>query len=68
MEKPVSRYAIIDHSTVTNIAEAEAAYAEAQGWLVAPDNVSIGYSYDATTDTWTAPVPPAPTDRKPSRS
>lgn len=64
----MSRYAIIESGLVANIAEAEAAYAEAQGWIAAPDNVSTGYTYDATTDTWTAPVPPPPTAQQTART
>lgn len=54
----MARYAIIESDLVTNIAEAEAAYAESQGWLLAPDNVGPGYAYDTTTGTWTAPPVP----------
>lgn len=63
----MSRYAVIEANLVTNIAEAEATYAETKGWVAAPDNVSIGFTYDATTGTWTAPVPPAPTAQQTAR-
>ena len=64
----MSRYAIIESDLVTNIAEAEVSYAETKGWIAAPDNVGIGFTYDATAGTWTAPIPPPPTAQQTART
>ncbi|HET9058660.1 MAG TPA: hypothetical protein VFN61_01970 [Acidimicrobiales bacterium] len=53
-------YAQLDSDTVTNVVVAEADYAAEQGWVEVPADqpVGIGWTYDSTADTWTAPTPP----------
>ncbi len=41
------RYAIIEDGVVINIAEADADFADAMGWIEAPD-AAIGMTYDGT--------------------
>lgn len=42
------KYAVIENNTVVNIAEADAAFAESQGWIAASAAVAIGWSYDGS--------------------
>lgn len=57
----MTKYAILDANTVANIVVADAAFAASQGWIEAPDDVSIGATYDG--ETFSAPVVPL-TERK----
>jgi hypothetical protein len=52
------RYAIIENGVVVNVAVADEAYAAAQGWVVAPDDISPGWAY--VNGAFTAPPPPKP--------
>ena len=54
----MARFAIIDAGRVTNIAEAEADFAQSQGWIPAGDS-NIGDLWDGETFT-PAPPPPEP--------
>jgi hypothetical protein len=51
----MSRFAIIEGGTVVNVVEAEAAFAETQGWIAAQD-ASIGWLWDG--ESFSAPVKP----------
>lgn len=51
------RYAVLDGSTVVNIAAADEAFAAAQGWIAAPADVSAGWTY---ADGVFAPPAPEP--------
>jgi hypothetical protein len=51
----MSRFAIIENNTVVNVVEAEAAFAETQGWIEAK-NASIGWLWDG--ESFSAPVRP----------
>lgn len=44
----MARYAVIDNGVVTNIAEAEAAFAVAQGWVAAPSGCEQGWLYNGS--------------------
>lgn len=50
------KYAIIQNGTVTNIAEADEAFALAQGWVLAAEGAVIGATWDG--ETFTPPAPP----------
>lgn len=43
------KHAIIADGKVTNVVVADHAFAEQQGWVQCPDNVSTGWLYDGTT-------------------
>ena len=43
------KHAIIKDGTVINIVVAEQAFAEQQGWVQCPDDVSVGWLYDGAT-------------------
>jgi hypothetical protein len=51
------RYAIIENNKVVNIVLATAEFAQEQGWVECPENVSIGWDYNDGIAT-----PPAKTD------
>lgn len=62
----MSHYAEITDGIVTNVAVCDdPAFAEQQGWIGPVDTIDpqpgVGWSYDASNQTWTAPTPPAPT-------
>lgn len=50
------KYAIIENQVVANIALADSEYAKEQGWIEAPDYVSIGWGY--VDGVFIAPPPP----------
>ena len=50
-----NKYAIIENALVTNVALADAEYAQSQGWISCPDEVGPGWTY--TDNVF---VPPAP--------
>ena len=50
------KYAVIENGVVTNIAEADEAFAAEQGW-VQSDTAQIGWTYDGETFTPPAPKP-----------
>lgn len=52
----MARYAIIEGGVAVNITEAEADYADAKGWVLAP-TAHIGDAWDGAT--WHTPEPPA---------
>jgi hypothetical protein len=52
------RYAIIENGVVTNVAESDAEFAAAQGWVACPDEVGIGWAFDGVN---TSPPPERPT-------
>lgn len=52
-------YAIIENGTVVNIAEADEAFAAAQGWILT-DTAQIGWAYDGEIFTPPAPKPITP--------
>lgn len=56
MNEQPSSFAVIQNGIVTNIALAHAPFAAEQGWIAAPDSVSIGWAYDGAD--FTAPTPP----------
>jgi len=51
----VNRYAVIENGVVKNIALAEPEFAQEQGWVLAPDGVSYGWTY---TGSVFSPLPP----------
>lgn len=51
-------FAIIENGVVVNMAVAEPDFAATQGWIAAPDGVSIGWLHE--NGTFTAPVAPEP--------
>lgn len=55
----MSNYAIVENSLVINITVSDPVYAQEQGWIEAPQEVTIGWSY--VDGQFIAPVPPAPT-------
>ncbi len=50
----MERFAIIENGIVGNIVIADAEFAQDQGWLAAPDDVEIGWTYDGND--FAAPV------------
>lgn len=50
----MERFAIIENGIVGNIVIADAEFAQEQGWLAAPDDVEIGWTYDGND--FAAPV------------
>jgi hypothetical protein len=55
------KYAIIENGLVTNMVLSESlSFAEAQGWVVANDEVEIGHSY--VDSSFVTPVPTPKTD------
>lgn len=54
----MNNYAIIENTLVINIAVADPEFAQSQGWVACPDNVSIGWSY--VNGIFIAPIPPTP--------
>lgn len=61
-------YAAITDGTVTNVLVADATYAASQGWVGPLDALvptpGIGWAYDASTQTWIAPTPSAPSEQQ----
>lgn len=55
--KMENKYAIIENELVVNMAAATAEFAKEQGWILATENVSIGWSYVGGQF-----VPPPPID------
>jgi hypothetical protein len=55
----MTNYAVIETTLVTNITISDAEFAQSQGWIACPDNVSIGWSY--VDGQFVAPVAPSPT-------
>ena len=53
-----NRYAIIENELVTNVALADAEYAQSQGWTSCPDEVGPGWGY--TSGVFTPPKPYEP--------
>ena len=43
------RYAIVENGKVVNVVLSDADYAEQQGWVACPDEVSIGWTYDGSS-------------------
>jgi hypothetical protein len=64
----MARFAIVSGGFVANIAEASAEFAQSQGWVAAPDSVSIGWLYDGVTftepESTPIPVPQSVTMRQ----
>ncbi len=58
----MSTYAVVESGIATNMVVAEQEVATELGLIGPLDNLSprpgVGWSYDATTDTWSAPTPP----------
>ena len=54
-----NKYAVIENTLVVNVTVSDAEFAQSQGWIACPDNVSIGWSY--VNGQFVAPVPPTPT-------
>lgn len=54
-----NKYAVIEDTVVVNTALADAAFAQEQGWILAYDEVGIGWSY--IDGQFIAPVPPTTT-------
>lgn len=50
----MERYAVIEGGTVENIAVADAAFAQEQGWIACADDVAPGWTYDG--EVFSAPV------------
>ena len=50
----MERFAIIENGIVGNFVIADAEFAQEQGWLAAPDDVEIGWTYDGND--FAAPV------------
>lgn len=48
------KHAIIENGVVANVAEAEAGFAQAQGWIPCGPDVGIGWAYDG--ETFAAPL------------
>ena len=55
----MTNYAVIENTLVINVTISDADYAQSQGWIACPDNVSIGWSY--INGQFVAPIPPTPT-------
>lgn len=58
-------YAVIENNIVTNKVLSDPEFAASQGWILLPDGVDIGWTYDGTTATPPEPAvfesPVAPT-------
>jgi hypothetical protein len=52
----MTRYAVIENGKVVNIAVATPEFADEQGWVICPDGVGIGWSFDGFDE----PLPPPP--------
>ena len=52
----MTRYAIIENAKVVNIAVATPEFADSQGWVICPDGVGVGWSFDGSGE----PLPPPP--------
>jgi len=53
-----NKYAIIENTLVTNVALADAEFAQSQGWVSCPDEVSAGWTY--VNDVFAPPAPYVP--------
>lgn len=54
------KYAVIDGGIVVNLCVADKDFAQAQGWILAPDNVGIGWGYSDGEFVPPVPTPPTP--------
>jgi hypothetical protein len=54
-----NKYAIIENTLVTNVAVADAEFAQSQGWVSCPEEVSAGWTY--VNDVFAPPTPYVPT-------
>ena len=54
----MSVYAIVQDDVVVNIAEADDAFAQEQGWILLPEGATVGSTFDGTQ--WVAPAPVEP--------
>lgn len=52
----MARFAVIEEGVVTNVAEADEAFAAEVGWVAAEDGVEAGWTWDG--ESFTAPVVP----------
>ena len=53
-----NKYAIIENTLVTNVAVADAEFAQSQGWVSCPEEVSAGWTY--VNDVFAPPAPYVP--------
>lgn len=53
-----NKYAIIENTLVTNVAVADAEFAQSQGWVSCPDEVAPGWTY--VNDVFAPPAPYVP--------
>lgn len=53
-----NKYAIIENTLVTNVAVADAEFAQSQGWVSCPEEVSQGWTY--VNDVFMPPTPYVP--------
>jgi hypothetical protein len=53
-----NKYAIIENTLVTNVAVADVEFAESQGWVSCPEEVSQGWTY--VNDVFMPPTPYVP--------
>ena len=53
-----NKYAIIENTLVTNVAVADAEFAQSQGWVSCPDEVGPGWTY--VNDVFAPPAPYVP--------
>jgi hypothetical protein len=53
-----NNYAVIENTLVTNVVVSDVEFAQSQGWVVCPDNVSIGWTY--VNGQFVDPIHPTP--------
>jgi hypothetical protein len=59
-----NKYAIIENTLVTNVALADAEFAQSQGWVSCPDEVGPGWTYVNNVFAPPAPYVPSADDNK----